>query len=77
MNYPIPDNPQDIAALCQNTVDEELIAAAIAGVIHIARSQGQSLEDLTAEVMNDDALLEQGDRLWLSRIVAMAWKSLP
>ncbi|MBD0364085.1 MAG: hypothetical protein ICV55_15145 [Coleofasciculus sp. C3-bin4] len=77
MNYPIPANPQEIVALRQKPVDEELVAAAIAGVIQIARSQGQSLDDLTAEVLEEDSLLDQAQRRWLSDIVAQAWESLP
>jgi len=77
MNYPIPANPQEIVALRQKPVDEELVAAAIAGVIQIARSQGQSLDDLTAEVLEEDSLLDQAQRRWLSDIVAQAWKTLP
>ncbi len=77
MNYPIPANPEEIMALRQKPIDEELIAAAIAGVIKIARSQGQSLDELTAEVLSEDPLLDQVQRRWLSNIVAQAWKSLP
>ncbi len=77
MNYPIPANSQEIVALRQKPVDEELVAAAIAGVIQIARSQGQSLDDLTAEVLADDSLLDQAQRRWLSDIVTQAWKTLP
>ncbi|HEY9798439.1 MAG TPA: hypothetical protein V6D30_22595 [Leptolyngbyaceae cyanobacterium] len=77
MNYPIPANPQEIVALRQKPVDEELVAAAIAGVIQIARQEGQSLDDLTAEVLAEDSLLDQAQRRWLSDIVAHAWASLP
>ncbi len=77
MNYPIPANPQEIVALRQKTVDEELVAAAIAGVIQIARQKGQSLDDLTAEVLADDGWLDQAQRRWLSDIVKHAWISLP
>ena len=77
MNYPIPVSSQEIAALHQKPVDEELVAAAIAGVIQIARSQGQSLADLTAEVLEEDSLLDQEQRRWLSEIVTQAWKTLP
>jgi hypothetical protein len=76
MNYPIPASPQEIVALRQKPVDEELVAAAIAGVIQIARSQGQSLDDLKAEVLADDRLLDKVQRRWLSDIVAQAWASL-
>lgn len=77
MNYPIPANPQEVVDLRQKSVDEELIAAAIAGVIHVARAQGQSLDDLMAEVLADDALLDIRQRRWLSEIVAVAWQRLP
>jgi hypothetical protein len=77
MNYPIPDNLEDIEALKQNPVDDALVAAAIAGVVSIARSQGQSLEDLTAEVLADDRLLDPNVRRMLSEIVIQAWESLP
>lgn len=77
MNYPIPKNPQDIVALRFQPVDEELVAAAIAGVVQFARSQGQTLDDLTAQVMNDDAVLDREVRLWLSQLVAQAWQELP
>ncbi len=77
MNYPIPANSQEIVALRQKPVDEELVAAAIAGVIQIARSQGQSLDDLTAEVLEEDTLIDQEQRRWLSEIVTQAWKTLP
>ncbi len=76
-NYPIPDNPQEIVALRQKPVNEELIATAIAGVVQVARSRGQSLEDLTAEVLADDRLLDREARRWLSDIVTQAWKTLP
>ncbi len=77
MNYPIPASPQEIVALRQKPVNEELIATAIAGVVQIARSRGQSLEDLTAEVLADDSLLDREARRRLSDIVAQAWKTLP
>lgn len=75
MNYPIPDSPQDILALQQKPVDEELVAAAIAGVVRIVRAQGQSLEDLTAQVLADDPMLNQQQRRWLSQLVTQAWES--
>ncbi|KAB8318015.1 hypothetical protein SD81_022605 [Tolypothrix campylonemoides VB511288] len=75
MNYPIPDSPQEIVALRQEPIDEELVAAAIAGVIKIVRSQGQSLEELTAQVLADDSLLDLQQRRWLSQLVAQAWES--
>ncbi len=77
MNYPIPVNSQEIVALRHKPVNEELIVTAIAGVVQIARSKGQSLEDLTAEVLADDSLLDRESRRWLSEIVTHAWKTLP
>lgn len=77
MPYPIPVNSQEIADLRQKAVDEELVAAAIVGVVSIARSRGQSLEDLKAEVLADDALLDLQQRRRLSEIVAHAWDQLP
>jgi hypothetical protein len=77
MNYPIPANPQEVVALRQNPVSEELIAAAIAGVVKVARSNGQSLDELMAEVLADDALLDIQQRRWLSEIIAAAWEKLP
>ncbi|NES17851.1 MAG: hypothetical protein F6K41_02755 [Symploca sp. SIO3E6] len=76
MNYPIPANPQEIVNLRQKPVNEEIVAAAIAGVVQIARQQGQSLEDLTAEVLADDSLLDYSQRRWLSEIVSDAWDNL-
>ena len=77
MNYPIPATSEEIIALGKSTIDEELIAAAIAGVIGIARSRGQSLEDLTAEVLKEDKLLDRNQRRWLRDLVIQAWKNLP
>lgn len=75
MHYPIPASPQEIIALRQKPVDEELVAAAIAGVIKIVRAQGQSLEQLTAQVLADDSLLDSQQRHRLSEVVAQAWES--
>jgi hypothetical protein len=77
MNYPIPDSPQEIFALRQNPVDEELVAAVIAGVIKIVRVQGQSLEDLTDQVLADDPLLSRHQRRWLSKLITQVWESFP
>ena len=77
MNYPIPASPEEIIALRQNPIDEELIATAIAGVVKIARAQGKSLEQLTAEVLQEDPLLDQSQRRGLSNVVIQAWLKLP
>jgi len=75
MNYPIPDSPQEIVDLRQKPIDEELVAAAIAGVVKIVRAQGQSLEELTAQVLADDPMLDRQQRRWLSKLVAQAWEN--
>ncbi len=75
MNYSISANPQKI--LHHPSVSEELIAAAIAGVIQGARSNGQSLDDLMREVLADDALLDGQQRRCLGEVVSVAWENLP
>ena len=75
MNYPIPASPQEIVALRQKPVNEELVAAAIAGVIKIVRAQGQSLEHLTAQVLADDSLLDTQQRRQLSEVLVQAWEN--
>jgi hypothetical protein len=77
MNYPIPVSPQEIAQLQEQPIDEELIVAAIAGVINIARLEGQSLEDLKSQVLAEDSLLDRSTRRWLSDLVGQAWDCLP
>lgn len=77
MNYPIPQSPQEIVALRQQPVDEELVAAAIAGLVQLGRAQGQSLEDLTAQVLEEDPMLDRQQRRWLSKLVAQAWEIFP
>ena len=77
MDYPIPANAEEILALRNNSVNEEVVATAIAGVVKIARQQGQSLEDLTAGVLKDDCVLDLDRRKWLSELVAQAWIVLP
>lgn len=75
MNYPIPNKPQEIFALQKQPVDEELVATAIAGVIKIVRSQGQSLEELTAQVLAEDSVLDRQQRRWLSQVMSQAWEN--
>lgn len=77
MDYPIPDSTEEILALGNNSVNEEIIVAAIAGVVKIARQQGQSLEELRANILKDDRLLDLDRRKWLSELIAQAWKMLP
>ncbi len=77
MNYPIPDSPQEISALRKQPVDEELVAAVIAGVVKVVRAQGQSLDQLTDQVLADDQMLDRQQRRWLSKLLAQAWESFP
>jgi hypothetical protein len=76
MDYPIPANTEEILALRNSSINEEIVASAIAGVIKIARQQGQSLEELTAGVLRDDCVLDLDRRKWLSELVAQAWNLL-
>ena len=75
MNYPIPEKPQEIFALRQQPVDEELVATAIAGVIKIVRSQGQSLEELMSQVLAEDSVLDRQQRRWLGQVMSQAWEN--
>ncbi|MDM3843524.1 MAG: hypothetical protein PT116_00365 [Aphanizomenon gracile PMC638.10] len=77
MNYPIPDSPQEISALRKQPVDEELVAAVIAGVVRVVRAQGQSLDQLTTQVLADDKMLDRQQRRWLSQLVTQAWENFP
>ncbi|MDH6057231.1 hypothetical protein [Umezakia ovalisporum] len=74
MNYPIPDSPQKIFALRQQPIDEELVASAIVGVIKLVRSQGESLDELTAQLLADDPMLNHQQRRWLSQLVTQSWE---
>ena len=76
MNYHIPANTEEIIALQYNPVDEETIASAIAGVINIARCQGQTLDELTAEILKEDSILDYGQRSQLSDILQEAWQKI-
>lgn len=58
-------------------ISEEIVAEAIAFVVKSARGEGQSLDDLLAEVLAEDNILEASQRQWLSQIVTQAWKTLP
>ena len=77
MDYPIPANTEEILALTKNSVNEEIIATAIAGVVQIARQQGQSLDELTAGILQDDRVLDLDRRKWLSELITQAWLILP
>lgn len=77
MNYPIPTSSQEVIALRLQPVNEELVAAAMAGVINVARSQGKSIDELQAEILADDHLLDMPQRQLLSEILHQAWEHLP
>ena len=77
MDYPIPASTEEILALGNSSISEEIVATAIAGVVQIARKKGQSLDDLTAGVLQDDCLLDLDRRKWLSELVIQAWVLLP
>ncbi len=77
MNYPISPRTSESILLPQTSVTEELILSAIATVIETARSRGQSLEEVRAEVLAEDMMLDAQQRRWLSDIVTQAWESLP
>jgi hypothetical protein len=77
MDYPIPSNKEEIVALSRGSVNEEIIARAIAGVVNIARQEGKTLEDIIAGVLQDDRLLDLDRRKWLSDLVVHAWSILP
>jgi hypothetical protein len=53
------------------------VARAIAGVIKIARAKGQSLEELTQEILRDDTMLDSNQRSKLCGMLTQAWHQLP
>jgi hypothetical protein len=73
MSLSIPRNSQEILALRHSAVNNEIVASAIVGVIQVARDQGKTLGELQAELLAEDGLLNQDDRLWLSDLVATQW----
>jgi len=76
MNYPMPASSSEVVSFREKSVNEDLIVSAIADVIHLARSSGQSLDDVMAEILADDTLLDTQQRLRLGEVVAVAWKEL-
>jgi hypothetical protein len=77
MHDPIPASSEEIFALRSQPVDKEMIVVAISAVVKLARSQGQSLDELTAEVLQDDSMLDLVQRRCLSNLVEQAWQVLP
>ena len=77
MDRNIPTNTEEILALKNSSIDEKVVANAIAGVVQIARQQGQSLEQLTDSILRDDRVLDLDRRRWLSKMIVRAWDILP
>lgn len=77
MDYPIPASAEETLALRNNSVNEEIVVTAIADLIQMARQQGQSLDQLTAGVLQDDRVLDLDHRKWLNELVVQAWTLLP
>ncbi|WP_298616149.1 hypothetical protein [uncultured Thermosynechococcus sp.] len=76
MHYPIPRTLEEMAALSQQPVSEEVVAAAIAGVTMICRAQGHSLAQIQEWVLAEDDLLDRKTRQWLSEAVEVAWLTI-
>ncbi|WP_346289330.1 hypothetical protein [Sphaerothrix gracilis] len=74
MQHPTSEVLADSTIPASTEVTLEQIAAALAGVVLSARSQGQSLEELLAEVLADDAMLARPLRQQLGRVVSQAWE---
>lgn len=77
MDSPIPTTAQEIFSLRDSPADPEILVKAIAGVVNVARHQGQTLEDLTAEVLSEDHLLDLHQRTRLKDWVVTVWEALP
>jgi hypothetical protein len=75
MNYPIP--PPRAATGPVSFVDDNALVEALQVVVRSARAQGQTLDDVMAEVLADDPLLSANQRQILSEIVAKAWEQIP
>ena len=46
-------------------------------VVQIARREGQSLEELTKDILQDHRVLDLDRRKWLSEMIIQAWEILP
>jgi hypothetical protein len=77
MNYPlIPSIVPDVTVGAQPVHENELIDA-IQIVVLSARANGQTLEEVTAEILADDQYLEPKHRQLLNEIVIKAWEQVP
>lgn len=77
MNYAIPKTVAELNALRQLPANEELVAVAIAGVIGLARADGQSLDEVIAAILSEDGFLDYAQRDRLSEMISQAWQALP
>jgi hypothetical protein len=76
------DDPRSVIGLMPSVeasaaVDENTLVEALQVVILSARAQGQTLTEVTAEVLADDQLLSANQRQLLSEVVAKAWEQIP
>lgn len=76
MDFSIPSTPEEMLSLRQSPISPETVARAIVGVVQVARSKGQSLEELTAEVLEDDSFLDAQQRSQLCEVLTEAWNKL-
>lgn len=74
MNYPISNPPEQFNFSGKKPSTVEMIALAIAEVVKVARQQGQSLEDLQAEILQDHSILDIVQRRWLKDLIIRAWE---
>ncbi|WP_353259935.1 hypothetical protein [Prochlorothrix hollandica] len=77
MNYSIPSSLQEIAALRQSPTTTETVARAMAGVVRVARQQGRTLDELVAEMLLEDAVLDDQQRSWLCEMIKNIWHRVP
>ncbi len=76
MNYPIPPKGAEPAGQSPS-VHEKALVDALEVVILAARANGQTLQDITAEVLAEDNLISARQRQLLGEIVAQAWAQIP
>ncbi|MEB3274424.1 MAG: hypothetical protein ACO4CG_13725 [Prochlorothrix sp.] len=77
MTHSIPSTLQEIMALRQSPTNTETVVRAMVGVVQMARAQGQSLEDLLAEVAMEDHWLSDQQRSRLCEMLKNVWHRLP
>jgi hypothetical protein len=55
---------------------QELVAIALATVVKEAQANGKSLSELQAQVLEEELILDNQTRRWLSQLVTEAWHSI-